>query len=298
MKATFLALTSIAGSLLLPAQTLAPAFMEKDGDGSRIWVEAASEKTIRYRENPNNLNRIDVPLRQIGIKFFTPPEYTIAQDFFENRNYAEAQPAFAAAREKYAFTEDVPGNFSTLAGFYEIESARKLGKYEEMETLFDKFKPGPLLMETHKTQIELYPIYNAIRTEDWSRLKILSEEWSERKVPGGLRAQIEYAYGLALDGLGQLEDALIAFNKAMVADYAASEILARKAALACFAIYDKHPDIQLARKLHGTPDEDPNSSGALLLAEAAALVEMWNNALGRGEQLPDEYKAFTKYKKP
>lgn len=287
---------SLASAAILPAQTLAPAFLEEKGEGSKIWVEAASEKTIRYRERPNNLNRIDVPLRNVSILFFTPPEYATALEFFENRNYKEAQPAFAIAREKYQFTEDVPGNFSTLAGFYEIECARILGDYAELEKLFDKFKPGPLLMETHKTQTELYPLYDAIRSEDWPRLNILCEEWADRKVPGGLRAQIEYAHGLALGGLGRLEDGLIAFNKAMVADYAASDLLVKKAALASFEIYDKHPEIQLARKLHGTPDENPNSAGALLLKEAAALVEMWNTALGRGQALPDNFKTFLKYK--
>ena len=288
---------SLACAAALPGQTLAPAFKIEDGGSSRIWIEDASAKTIRYRENPKSLNRVDTPLRSISVLFVTPPEYSDALDLFENRKYTEAQPAFKKAREKYAFTEDVPGNYSTLSGFYELECARKLGNFEEMETLFKKFKPAPLTLEYEKTQLELYPLYNAIRGEDWPRLAILCEEWADRKVPGSLRAQIEYAYGMALDGNGKLEAALNAYNKAMVADYAASEILTRKAALACFAIYAKHPDVQLARKLHGTPDESPNSTGASLLTEAAALVEMWNSALGRGESLPDDYKAFLKYKK-
>lgn len=288
---------SLACAAVLPGQTLAPAFKIEGGDRDRIWVEVASEKTIRYRENPKSLNRIDVPLRKVTVKFVTPSEYSVALDLFENRNYEEAQPAFKAAREKYAFTDKVPANFSTLSGYYELECARKLGNYEEMETLFDKFKPGPLALETHKTQLKINPIYNAIRTEDWPRLQILCEEWADKKVPGSIRAQLEYAYGLALEGKDKLEDALIAYNKAMVADYAASELLVRRAALACFGIYNKHPEVQLARKLHGTPDENPNSTGALLLGESAALVEMWNTALGRGEALPDDYKAFLKYKK-
>lgn len=287
----------LACAATLPAQTLAPAMIVKsDGDADRIWVEAASEKTVRYREDPKSLNRKDAALRTVAVKFFTPPEFTIAQDHFENRNYEEAQPAFAKAREKFKFTQDVPGNFATLAGFYEIECARKLGNYEEMENLFKKFIPDPLLMQTDKTQLELIPLYNAVRSQDWPRLNILCEEWADKKVPGRIRAQIEYCHGMALDGLGKLEDSLIAFNKAFVADYTGSEVLTKKAVLACFAIYEKHPDVALARKLHGTPDEDPNSAGALLLVEAAALVELWNSALGRGDALPAEFKSFLKYK--
>ncbi|GHC42929.1 hypothetical protein [Roseibacillus persicicus] len=287
----------LACAASLSGQDLAPALIGQDGNSDKVWIEAASEKTIRYRENPKSLNRIDVPVRNVSVMFFTPAEFADALELYENRDYEKAQPAFKKAREKYKFVEDVPGNFSTLSGFYEIECARKLGKYEEIETLMSKFKPAPLLLETQKTQIEVYPLYNAVRTEDWARLNILCEEWADRKVPGSIRAQLEYCHGLALDGLGRLEDALIAFNKAFVADYTASEVLTKKAALACFSVYEKHPEVELARKLHGTPDENPNSTGALLLGEAAALVEMWQTALGRGDKLPDEYKAFLKYKK-
>lgn len=294
MKSIILLLACAAS---LAGQELATALLGKDGNADKVWIEAASDKTIRYRENPNSLNRIDVPIRSVSVMFFTPPEFADALEFFENRDYEKAQPAFTKARDKYKFVEDVPGNFSTLAGFYEIECARKLGNYEELEALMSKFKPAPLLLETQKTQIEVYPLYNAVRSEDWARLNILCEEWADRKVPGSIRAQLEYCHGLALEGLGRLEDALIAYNKAFVADYTASEILTKKAALACFRVYEKHPAVELARKLHGTPDENPNSTGALLLGEAAALVEMWNTALGRGDKLPDEYKAFLKYKK-
>lgn len=282
----------------LPGQVFAPAIIiDNEGEGNRIWVEAANEKTIRYRDEPKDLNRVDVAVRKVAITFLTPPEYAEALADFENRNYEKAQSAFAAVREKFKFTKDIPGNFHTLAGFYELECARKQSNYKELDTLFGKFVPNALLLETHKTQLEVYPFYKAVVGEDWSRLDILCNEWADRKVPGRIRAQIEYCHGLALEGLGQLENSLIAFNKAMVADYSASEVLTRKAVLACLKVYEKHPDVALARKLHGTPDEDPNSSGALLLAEAAALVSLWDSALGRGDALPDKYKTFLKFKK-
>lgn len=287
----------LAGIAALPAQTLAPAYLTKDGGSGRVWIEQSDAKKITYRENPKSVNRIAVSTREATAFLLTPPDYSAALALYENRNYAEAKTAFVAARDKYKFTSQLPGNFSVLSAFYEMECARKLGNYEEIETLFAKFKPDTLLLKTHRTQLEINPIYNAIRSEDWPRLEILCSEWSDKKVTGSIRAQLEYAHGLALKGLGKPEEALNALNKALVADYAASEILVRKAALACFAIYTEHPDVQLARKLHGTPDENPNSTGASLLAEAAALVQMWDTALGRGEALPADYKAFLKFQK-
>ena len=297
MKSISILLALSASSSLLHSQDLIPAVVTKDGEGEKIFIEASNNKTIRYRESERTVNRKEIPTVGRSIFFFTPPEYDKGLENFENRNYAEAQKEFALARENNKKTSQLKGNYSTLAGFYEMECARKLGKYEELETLFSKFQPGPLSLETDKTQLEVYPLYNAVRTEDWARLDILCTEWDDRKVPGRIRAQIEYCHGLALEGINRPEDALIAFNKAMVADYAASEILVRKAALSCFRVYSAHPDVVLARKLHGTPDENPNSAGALLLGEAAALVELWDTALGRGEALPADYKAFAKYKK-
>ncbi len=294
MKAIILSLACVAS---LPAQTLAPAFLLQEGQGARVWIEAASEKTVRYRANPQNQNRTDVALRKVSIKFFTPPEYKQALDLFEGKDYEKAQPAFAAVREKYKFTEVIPGNFATLAGYFELECSRKLGKYEELEANGAKFKADALLRKTYKAQLELNAIYKSIQAEDWEGLQALCAQWEDRKVTGSQRAQIEYAKGLAFRGMAKTEEALDALNKAMVADFAASEVLVRKAALACFKIYADHPEVQAASKLHGTPDEEPNSPGAILLSEAAALVEMWNVALGRGEKLPDDYKMFSKYKK-
>jgi hypothetical protein len=178
-----------------------------------------------------------------------------------------------------------------------MECDRKLQNWASIEERLRNFIADPLRLEAHKTQLEIYPFYNALRSEDWSRLKILTEQWQDREVPGDIRAQIAYCHGLALEGLDQKMDALMAFNRAFVVDAAASEVISREAALGCFRIYNSLPEVAQARKLHGSPDENPNSTGAFLLGEAAALVDLWNTALGRGEKLPEEFQTFAKFKK-
>jgi hypothetical protein len=128
-------------------------------------------------------------------------------------------------------------------------------------------------------------------------LKILTGQWQDRTVPSHIRAQIAYCEGLALEGLDENMEALMAFNRTFVADAAASEVLSREAALGCFRIYNSLPEVERARELHGTPDENPNSAGAFLLGEAAALVDLWDTALGRGAKLPEEFRTFAKFKK-
>ena len=130
MKLLILFIASIAP---LSAQTLAEAMIvKKDGDADKIWVEKASATDVRYRESEKSLNRKVVSLRTVSILFFAPAEYTTALDLFENRDYKGAQEAFKTAREKYKGTQDVPGNYSVLSGFYQMECARKPVSYTHL----------------------------------------------------------------------------------------------------------------------------------------------------------------------
>ena len=102
----------LAGIAALPAQTLAPAYLTKDGGSGRVWIEQSDAKKITYRENPKSVNRIAVSTREATAFLLTPPDYSAALALYENRNYAEAKTAFVAARDKYKFTSQLPGNFS------------------------------------------------------------------------------------------------------------------------------------------------------------------------------------------
>ncbi|MDB4382205.1 hypothetical protein N9Z40_04890, partial [Akkermansiaceae bacterium] len=122
-------------------------------------------------------------------------------------------------------------------------------------------------------------------------------EWEERKLAGDLRAQVSYCTGLALEGVDKPLKALNAYNGAFVADFAASEVITRKAGLACLRILKTHEDVVLAMKLFGTDDFEENSNGAFLIKEGIALIKLWDKSLGGGEPLPAEYKVFLKYDK-
>lgn len=290
-------LLALVGSAPLKAQTLAPAALIDDGEAKNVWIQAANERTIRYLEDPRSVNRTDVRASSVTAFIYTPPEFEAALTDFENRDYKKALEGFTAAREKYKFTDAIPGNFSTLAGYYELECDRHLQDWKSLQERLKKFIAEPLELEAHKTQVAIYPLYEAVSAQDWSRLLTLCAEWDGKLVPASVRAQIGYCSGLAYEGLQRWDEALMAFNVAFVADYTASEVITREAALGCFRVYNEMPEVILAKKLHGTPDENPNLPGAFLLTEAAALVELWETALGRGAALPAEFKAFSKYKK-
>ena len=120
---------------------------------------------------------------------------------------------------------------------------------------------------------------------------------AQKKWTGTQRAQIYYCRGLAFEGLEEPIKALNAFNGTFTADYTASEVLTKKAALNCLRLIKAHEETILAMKLFGTEDEDTNSTGHFLLQEAVALCELWDVALGGGQPLPAEYKELLKFKK-
>ena len=298
MKA--ITIISLLGSLTLAsslsAQTLAPAYVfDRDGEIETVFVEAASEKTVRYRRSERSTNRIDTRLNSITIKFLKPKEFAIAEALYENGRFEDALAEFTKTREKYEFSEDVPGNYSTLAGFYEMECARKLGNYTKLAELRRQFQPEPLLLESDKEKYRIGECYEAVEAKSWSRLTNLAKGWVDKKLSPPLRAEVSYLLGLGYKGEEKYEDALVELNRAIVSNAGSDLVQTKNAVIACFEIFETYPIVVEARRVHGTPAEEPNSPGNALLGEAAALVTVWEQAHTNGEKLPSKYREYLKY---
>ena len=166
-----------------------------------------------------------------------------------------------------------------------------------MAKALETFDKAGLTREFQLRQVELYAMWDAVRTKDWARLENICKERLKERMPGFQRAQIGYCLGLALDSQDKLIPAINAYNIAMTADTGASEDLTRTATLNSLRLYKKDPDVQTAIKLWGTPDEIPGSTGHQRLLEAAALTELYQLSLGGGTPLPDEFKDLLKYVK-
>ncbi len=265
----------------------------------KVWLTAASTTNIEYKIAPKAQNRVRLPRIQIrSIYFFEPLVFKEALEAYENRDYACAKEKFETCRTDYKKIDNLPGNYSTLAGFYEIECCRKLWDLEGLKERLDRYRSEALVRENQRNQLEIYPLWDAVRTKAWPRLTTLAQEvLSQRKWTGEQLAQIKYCQGLALDSLGSPREALNAFNWALTADRTASEIITKRAAMNCFRIFKNHDEVKLAIRLWGTEEEDPDSAGHRLLQEAGSLCALWKSALGRGQPLPAEYAVFLKFKK-
>ncbi|MCH7228901.1 hypothetical protein [Haloferula sp. A504] len=273
--------------------------MMSETEFERVWIADATTTQIGYFETERGVDSKAMPIsKPQAIWLIEPPEYNEAMELYQGRKYSEAREKFATVREKFSRLVELPDNHSSLAAFYEMECLRKLGDLDGLKAAREKFLPvdrQSLTRRHHLDQLELYILWEAVRVKEWSRLVLLGQEWLEKDIPGYQRAQVGYCLGLALEGEEKPIEAINAYNIGMTADTGASERITAEAARNAMRLYLDDESVKLAIKLHGTPDEDPQSAGALRLIEGASLASLYNLTLGGGTPLPEAGKKLIEY---
>ena len=292
------ALTSVATA---QQSFQSPALLiEESGAFKRVWLMAATNTSIRFRATETSTSHEDAKISDYeAIYLYEPAELSAAMDLYNGRKYEEAKAKFIEIQERFKPLMPLENSPGALAAFYEMECLRKLGDLEGLSAALQKLVKDPLTREDHLRQLELYVLWDAVRTKSWDRLLILTSERQKTRLPGNQRAQVAYCQGLALEGLERPKDeALLAYQTAITADAGASEEITRQAALRILAIHAADPEVKLAIDLWGSPDENKAGPGYSNLLEASAMASLYELSLGGGTALPAEYKKFTKFKAP
>ena len=290
-------MTAAAQDQLAKPVSAEALLIEEEGNFAPIWIISATKTQIRYLESAVDTDFTDMLISKAkAIYLMEPKEYTKAVDLFQSRKYAEAKPQFAALKERYKFMQAMPGNFSVLSAFYEMECMRKLGDLEGLAAAGQKFIKDPLQRDYQLKQIDAYVMWDAVRTKSWQRVDLIAKEMAAVRLPNFIRAQVGYCHGLALEALKKPTAALNAYNTALTADSGASEEITRQAALNILRIHKADPGVQLAIKLWGTVDDNKSASGRFRLLEASAVAHIYEKFLSEGTPLPSEYKSLLKYK--
>lgn len=285
-----------APAAITPQQ--APALLiYEDGTSDNAYIVAATRSEIRYRPSPQAIDTTDMKLSEVQSVYLLEPKiYREAMELYQARKYAEAKPLFVQVKEMYKPTAALDNNYSTLAGFYELECLRRLADWEGLSKAVEVFRKDGLMREHHLKQLEIYVFWDALRTKSWQRLVSLGEARLQEKLPAYQRAQVAFCVANAYEALKQSSKALNAYNTAMVADLGATEEIAEQSAIAIMRIHQASPEVQLAIKLWGTPDENKNSTGYLHLQEAASVAHLYNLTLGGGKKLPSIFVPLLKFK--
>ena len=275
-----------------------PAVLADKGGGfSQVWVTAATKTAFRYKVTEVATETEDKKFADVeALYFLDPPALSQALDQFQGRKYAEAKAAFARIRELCKPVMAAPGNPGTLAAFYELECMRRTGDLEGLSAALKDFVKDPLIDATHLRQVELYVLWDAVRTKSWPRLATLVEQRSKTPLSPGHRAQLAYCGGLAMENLEKPDEALIAYSMAITADAGESDHVAREAALRILEIHSANEGVKKAIENWGTQDENKNSRGYADLIEAAAVAELFEQSLGGGAPLPDKFKNLLKFR--
>ncbi len=293
-------------SLLIPVLAV-PAFAQndfqteailakEDGSNFQAWILAATATGIRYKTTAVSTDFTDGKIADFSAIYLKQPaEFTEAMDLYEARKYKEAQTKFAEVKDYYKPVATLKGNHHTLAGFYEMECMRKQGDLEGLAKALGSFVKAPLRQDHQLRQLDLYIMWDAVRSESWDRVLSIASERDEESLPGYQRAQVAYCKGLAQQTLDQGEEALISFNIALTADAGGSEEIAQDAALAALRVYLADEEVAKAIEVWGTDNENKNSAGYTRLKEAAALAKFYDGFLKVGKPLPEDLKAFLKY---
>jgi hypothetical protein len=269
---------------------------KENGARKEAWLVAATKTQIRYRETELAADTKDARISDFrSIYIYEPREYAAAMDLYQGRKYKEAKEMFGAVKARYKPILPMENSPAALSTFYEMECMRKLGDLDGLAAALQTFIKDPLTRETQLRQLDLYVLWDAVRTKSWDRLETLAKERAETPLPGDQRAQVAYCHGLALEGLNRPLEALLPYQTALTADTGASEEIARQAALRILAIFNADPEVKNAIKVWGSDNENKNSRGHSNLKEAAAVAKLFEMSLASGTALPAEYKTFLKY---
>jgi hypothetical protein len=269
--------------------------VEKSGAVRNIRLVSADGTTIRFLDEKNPPGIASCPRSGVvSVGIDVPAGLREAMNFYRARRFPEALAGFVKVREQFKPIDVLEDNPSTLAGFYQMECLRQMGDLEGLAGARRSFVKEPLTRAYQLRQLELDEVWESVHSRNWDRVETLAKERATVRLPGDQRAQVAYCQGLALEGLNRPEEALSAYDVAMIADAGASEEIARQAALRVLAIHLADPEVQAAMKLRDAGNADKTSPGWLKLTDAAGVARLFQLSLGAGTPLPTEFAEFLK----
>ncbi len=280
--------------------------------GNPVYVESINAGRIWYRTTP-----IAAQIKSINVQGLTsfygarPKDYIEAVELYEERKYQVALQAFRRVKAKYAKFTEVDNSFPALAGLYELDCLRKLKQYNKLAQAEKVYADGQFLTkESDKYQVEIYQLWTSLDAKQYQFIeKEYKLKWQKPKLPGNLRAQVEYLYGKSQEALKKPGEALIAYCKAMNADFAGSEVLTLEAIASSLNLIENDKEAQEVRALWDNGARDlikpkVNTMPYMRLLEACALVKVHDKLAysgfdgeGKAVMLPEKYNKYLKYTK-
>jgi tetratricopeptide (TPR) repeat protein len=293
MKARFLIAAWITVAPLAAAPAPLVALLRTNGTGQSLWITGSDEQNLICKDQPEATATRRIPRSEIkSLHVFSTPAMAEAQALFVSGSFTAARAKFAALREEFKGLAGFDGNPCAEAAFMELECLRKSGELEALAKALESFDRRGLVRESQRRQLDLYATWDAVRRKDWPRAETSAREYlKDRLLPGTQRVQAAYCLGQALEAQGKPQEAIAAYQMALVADGSASVEIAREAVLRSLRLYRKDAAVLAAMK-----NQNPEGPGRQRLLEAAALADLWDTLPGSAGTLPAELSEFLKFR--
>ena len=289
----------LSSLVLLAHASIARVYIvKKNGKAKRAYLSKVSKKAITYIDNPKDTSGSEVLKEEVQtIFFYQPKSFAKALALFNNYRFQDAYDLFTDCKMKYKPYDALDGNYSTIAGFYELECVRRLGDLARLDQLLNDFRPAPLLDENHLTQLAIYPFWHAVHTASWERLLTLAPQWENKKLPGTQRAQIAFCHALALEALGEREGALLKFHEALaVSDLKEQNLISKACAKIIFLITEQKEVLEYLKLPLDTRSQSSRLYHEVLAASSVA--KLWSQLSHSGSSFPSEYQPLLKIPSP
>ncbi len=276
---------------------LSPTLLfDRKGEGKLVYLEAATDKAIRYRVNKVASSFEDARIATFkSIYVYDPDLFIEAKDLYETRKYEDALKKIKEVQTKYAPIAAIVDGPVAKANFLELECYRKLSNLKELDKALRAFDKGSLTSDIYQRQLQIYLLWDKLRNEEWNNLTQLAEEYADVKLTGEQRAQVAYCNGVALEKIQKPQEALFQYQIVITADGGASEVVAADAALRILGILQADPAVKEAKVAWDAEGEPQPLVGTIGLHEAAAVAKLYEMSLGGGKLLPSKYTYFLKY---
>lgn len=289
----FVLLAWIAAAPLMAAPAPIVALVKTNGSGQNLWITGSDEQNLIVKIQQDATESRRIPRSEIkGLHVFPSPAMAEAQALFAGGSYTAARAKFSTLREEFKGLAGIDGNPAAEAAFMELECLRKSGELEALAKALETFDRRGLVRESQRRQLDLYTTWDAVRRKDWPKVENSAREsLKDRLFCGDQRAQAAYCLGQALEAQGKTQEAIDAYQTALVADGGVSLEIMRDSVLRSLRLYRKDAAVLAAMKSQG-----PEVPGRQRLLEAAALADLWETLPGSGGALPADLAEFLKFR--
>jgi len=260
-------LVTVLGACLLMSDRADAAaakvtLLKTDGSRETGFVQDSNAKQILFAYTPTGKGQA-INLSGIKSIFFQEEADILARgrSAFSQGYYEPASQIFGKIATDYEGISAVKENFACEARFFQLESLRRLGKYEELGALLET-KSGKSIDATQNKlfgeQVKLLKIWAAFAASKWDEVKAGLKFYEVpqvgdakmlpvpvfKKMPKPTMIQLSYIRGKMYEQEKKLEHALEDYYRAFTITYGNEPTLTNQAMLAALAIEAADPKLK------------------------------------------------------